>query len=248
MISLLKNLIDIIYPPRCPICREFLRKDPLTGQYNTSSFCPTCFADFRRISTPLCSVCGRPFADGTDEDHLCEDCLRKRPLYKVAGAPYVYDGPLMTAIHQFKYGGKSYLADSLGPLLAQFAKSWVKNPDGFLTLPVPLHQKRLRERGFNQSLLLARHVAGELHTELDFLSLRRVRYTLPQTGLGKEERRKNVRGAFMLENPEVFKDKPILLVDDVATTGNTLNECARVLRKAGCKDIFCMVLARTGSF
>jgi ComF family protein len=154
----------------------------------------------------------------------------------------------MTAIHRFKYGEKSYLADSLGPLLSKFSESWIDKPDGFVTVPVPLHKKRLRERGFNQSLLLARHVAGQLHTELDFLSLRRVRYTLPQTGLGKEERRKNVKGAFRLENNEAFKDKPILLVDDVATTGNTLNECSRVLRKAGCKDILCLVLARTAGF
>jgi len=248
MISLLKNLIDIIYPPRCPICGEFLNKGPLKNGDKSLSFCPTCVTGFRKISSPLCSICGRPFAEGTDEDHLCEDCLRKRPLYKAARAPYVYDGPLMTAIHQFKYGGKSYLADSLGPFLSEFAQSWLNKPDGLLTVPVALHKKRLRERGFNQSLLLARHVAGRLHTELDFLSLRRVRYTLPQTGLGREERRKNVRDAFTLENPGGFKDRPILLIDDVATTGNTLNECARVLKKAGCKDVFCLVLARTASF
>jgi ComF family protein len=246
--NLINRLINIIYPPRCPVCNEFLNNDPQKNRDKALSFCTTCLADFRKISSPLCPICGRPFVEGTDEDHLCEDCLRKRPLYEAIGAPYVYDGPLMTAIHRFKYGGKSYLADSLGPLLSEFAKSWIQKPDGFLTVPVPLHKKRLRERGFNQSLLLAKHVACELHTALDFLSLRRVRYTLPQTGLGKEERRKNVRGAFMLENPEVFKDKPILLVDDVATTGNTLNECSRVLRKAGCKDIFCLVLARTANF
>jgi ComF family protein len=245
--NLINRLINIIYPPRCLICSEFLNKDPQKNRDNTLSFCTTCLADFQKISSPLCSICGRPFAEGRDADHLCEDCLRKRPVYKAAGAPYVYDGPLMTAIHRFKYGGKSYLADSLGPLLSEFAKTWVNKPDGFLTVPVPLHKKRLRERGFNQSLLLAKHVAGELHTELDFLSLRRIRYTLPQTGLGREERRKNVRGAFMIENPGALKDKPILLVDDVATTGNTLNECSRVLKKAGCKDIFCLVLARTAS-
>jgi ComF family protein len=152
----------------------------------------------------------------------------------------------MEAIHQFKYGAKGFLADSLGPLLARFAEGRVKESYEYLTIPVPLHPRRLRERGFNQSLLLARHVAGKLNTELDFLSLRRVRYTLPQTGLGKEERRKNVRGAFQVRNPEAVKGKTVLLVDDVATTGNTLNECARVLIRSGCKKVFCLVLAKTG--
>jgi ComF family protein len=152
----------------------------------------------------------------------------------------------MDAIHQFKYGSKSYLSESLGPLFAQFAGSLFRKSDSLLTMPVPLHPKRLRERGFNQSLLLARHVAVQLDTDLDFLSLRRIKYTSPQTGLGKEERRKNVRNAFQLMHSEAVKGKTVLLVDDVATTGNTLNECARILKKSGSRDVFCLVLARAG--
>ena len=238
--SLLSNLIDIVYPPRCPICLGFI--------WDTHPFCKICFLDFHMIYSPLCPICGRPFLSQAGEDHPCEDCLRRKPFYKAAAAPYLYEGALMTAIHQYKYGPKSFLASSLGPLLAHFAESWVKSSCRLLAMPVPLHLKRLRERGFNQSLLLARHVAGRLHSELDFLSLRRVRYTLPQTGLGKDERRKNVRGAFQLKDPEIVKGKTVLLVDDVATTGNTLNECARVLKKAGCDKVFCLVLARAGSF
>jgi predicted amidophosphoribosyltransferase len=85
-----------------------------------------------------------------------------------------------------------------------------------------------------------------LDTELDFLSLRRVKYTLPQTGLGKEERRRNVRAAFQVDNPDAVKGMKILLVDDVATTGNTLNECARVLTRSGCSNVLCLVLAKAG--
>ena len=112
-------------------------------------------------------------------------------------------------------------------------------------MPVPLHPKRLRERSFNQSLLLARHVARRLGFELDFLSLRRVRYTQPQTGLKKDQRRKNVRKAFDLKAPDVVKGRDVILVDDVTTTGNTLNECARVLKRSGAKNVFCVTLART---
>jgi ComF family protein len=151
----------------------------------------------------------------------------------------------MSAIHQFKYGGKSYLAKSLGPFLASVARERLNGIDGLLVMPVPLHPKRLRERGFNQSLLLARHVASQLGVELDFLSLRRIRYTQPQTGLKKDERRKNVRKAFGLIDPKVVKGRKVILVDDVTTTGNTLNECARILKRAGAENIYCAVLART---
>ena len=151
----------------------------------------------------------------------------------------------MKAIHQFKYEEKSYLANSLGPLLASFAKRWLKEMDDCLVMPVPLHPKRLRERGFNQSLLLARYIADLSGTELDFLSLKRIRYTRPQTGLKSDERRKNVRRAFGLNDRHTVKGRNIILVDDVATTGNTLNECARVLKRSGAEKVFCMVLART---
>jgi ComF family protein len=243
--NLLGRLIDIIYPPRCPICQRFFQDGAATIENGGISFCRSCLLDFHRITSPVCPVCGTPFYSQAQGDHPCEGCLRKPPFYDALGAPYLYEGTLMEAIHQFKYGGKGFLADSLGLLLARFAVEWVRESEDLLTMPVPLHPKRLRERGFNQSLLLARHVARHLGTRLDFLSLRRLRYTSPQIGLRSEERRSNVRGAFGLEDPVVVKGKTVLLVDDVATTGNTLNECARVVKRAGCKKVLCLVLART---
>jgi ComF family protein len=151
----------------------------------------------------------------------------------------------MEAVHQMKYAGKSYLADSLGSILASFAKEWLVNTKGMLLIPVPLHPRRLRERGFNQSLLLAKIMNPILETELDFLSLRRVIYTKAQTGLKIKEREKNLRRAFGLYGKPELKGRKIILVDDVATTGNTMNECARVLKKAGSERIYCLALART---
>ena len=246
--NIFSTLIDIIYPPRCATCGKFLSDEGLRAKKKANGFCRPCYSDFRKIDSPLCPICSTPFFYGLEEDHLCEECLRKRPLYDAALAPYHYEGSLMKAIHQFKYSSKVFLADSLGPLLVQFAQKHVKGSKDILTIPVPLHPKRLRERGFNQSLLLARHLADGLCTELDFLSLRRVKSTLPQTGLDREERRKNVRSAFRLVNPKAVKGKLILLVDDVATTGNTLNECARVLKRSGARKVLCLVLARAGSY
>ena len=255
--KILNELIDIVYPPRCHICHGFLRDDQLENR--SIFFCRTCSDNFVRIASPICPVCCTPL-EMSQEDHLCEDCLRKKPYYTATYACYQYDGAIKDAIHQFKYGSKSFMSKSLGPLLAAFSENsdlmpyrqgnetcrWVQESDHLLIMPVPLHPKRLRERGFNQSLLLADHVAVRLGTELDFMSLRRVKYTAPQTGLGKKARRKNVHRAFEVINSKAVKGKTVLLVDDVATTGNTLNECARILKRSGCSDVFCLVLAKAG--
>jgi len=243
--SVLGQFIDLIYPPRCPICEKFLWKNRAEKDHQELLFCKFCFDGFSEITSPLCPTCGRPFASEVDEDHLCEDCLRKRPYYDAMRAPYLYEGSIMEAIHQFKYAGKSHLAKSLGLLLTSFARTWLDKTDTCLMMPVPLHPRRLRERDFNQSLLLARYAASFLGAELDVLSLRRIRYTEPQTGLKSDARRKNVRKAFQIVDREVVKGRAILLVDDVATTGNTLNECARTLKRAGAKKVFCLTLART---
>jgi len=243
--GVLRTFLDLIYPPQCRICRTFLQEE--SGAAEPSDFlCRACLSAFIPLESPHCPICGRSFSQGIGENHVCENCLRKRPFFDWAGAPYLFEGGLMEAIHQFKYSGKSYLAKSLGPLLKQYAGQ--KLSAGFergLVMPIPLHAKRLRERGFNQSLLLARYVAELPELELDYLNLRRVRSTQPQTGLKGEERRKNVRRAFKLEDKSKVKGRVILLVDDVLTTGSTLNECARILKQAGASRVFGLALAST---
>lgn len=245
--GLIKNLLNMVFPPTCLLCGEFLWQEYAQADGIPLSICRTCFSEFRKISSPICPVCGRGFVSTTgQEDHLCEDCLRELPFYEASGAPYAYEGRMAQAISLFKYGQRSVAADSLGPLLATFARTWFEQPsEELLVMPIPLHPKRLRERGFNQSLLLARHVSRFLETGLDFRSLRRIKYTTPQTGLRGKERRKNVRGAFGIWKGRSLKGGRVLLIDDVNTTGSTLNECARVLKRAGCDKVFCLTLART---
>lgn len=232
--SLLRRFIDLLYPPRCHLCHAF----------DEETLCGSCLNAFSRVVSPVCPICGEPFLYGIQEDHVCEECLRKRPFFKSASAPYLYDGRMMDAVHQFKYQGKAHMAKGLGPLLASFGKRWLSEERELLVMPVPLHPKRLRQRGYNQSLLLARHVAAGLEGSLDYLSLRRIRETAVQTGLKREERRRNVRKAFEVVNRRAVKRKTIVLVDDVATTGSTLNECAKVLMRSGCSKVYCLVLAR----
>lgn len=242
--SLFAKFIDIIYPPRCHVCSIFLADQ----EYDIPYLCKDCLHDFARIRRPFCPLCGVPFKSVTGESHLCEACLRKRPSYDSLSAPFLYRGRIMDAVHQLKYGGKTHLAVSLGKLLAAHAMERFGKTDNVLIMPVPLHPKKLRERGFNQSLLLSKMVRLALNLELDFLSLRRIRYTKPQTGLKREERRKNVRRAFRLLPLKSLKGKTVILVDDVATTGSTLNECGRVLKRSGCDRVFCLVLARTAGY
>ena len=247
--KILRRITDIIYPPRCGVCTAFLWEAPLKGSTDALSICSTCLDGFHPLSSPLCSLCGAPFSSEVLEDHPCEDCLRDPPAYDAAGAPYLYEGSLLEAIHHLKYHGKTSLAATLGPLLAEFTKDWLGEASSeFLIIPVPLHPAKLRERGYNQSLLLAKRLADGLSAKVDFLSLRRNRKTVPQTGLGKKQRQQNVKNAFSLENGNGIRGRNILLVDDVSTTGNTLNSCSKTLRKGGAGRIYCVTLARAAAF
>ena len=242
--SLLSNLLDIIYPPRCRICSDFLDDHPA----GRGDICDECFSGFKKLTHPYCSICSEPFKSKVQEDHLCERCLRKRPFYDELKAPYLYEQTLMDAIHLIKYSGKSYIIKSLGPLLGEFAGDRISDSNGMIIIPVPLHRKKLRQRGFNQSALLAKTIGPILDIEPDFFTLIRTRYTASQAGLSLEERRKNVKGAFEVRGERDIKGRSVLLIDDVATTGNTINECARILKKAGCERVVGLTLARTAPY
>jgi len=150
----------------------------------------------------------------------------------------------MDAISRLKYGGLTRLAGPLGNLLAEYQDPDFSLSDNNLIIPVPLHTRRLQERGFNQSLLLARQVSRRRSIPLNFTALHRARQTQPQTQLSGAERRKNVRGAFEVRQAAVVGGKRILLIDDVFTTGATVQECASVLGEAGASEVHVLTLAR----
>jgi len=238
----LRRWIDLIYPPRCPVCDRFLPRGEGPG------LCEACAASFQEIALPYCRRCGLPLMDiGHDDERLCEACLRAPPAYEKARAVYLYEGGALEAVHRFKYGRRAHLARILGPRLADLARRTLPAGLRASAMPVPLHPKRLRERGFNQSLLLARHVAGLSGLELDYRTLQRSRNTPPQVTLGREERKKNVRTAFEVKPMKRGVPENVVLVDDVATTGSTLNACSRALVRAGAKRVFCLVLARAAN-
>jgi ComF family protein len=231
-------LADFFFPPRCPFCGDRTQEEFSAG------ICFSCFAQIRKTTHPHCPRCGVSFASDTGQDHLCSDCLPGTGYFTKARAVAHYEGIMPEIISRYKYRGDSRLAKSLGDLLAGYEDPDFSFRDYRLVVPVPLHFRRLRQRGFNQSLLLARRLSRKYCLPLDFTTLRRIRATVPQTELSAAERRKNIRGAFAVFQAQAVREKDILLVDDVFTTGATVEECARVLLKAGANRVDILTLAR----
>jgi ComF family protein len=242
--SITQKLLDVLFPPRCEVCGSFLG----VGAERTGlrkAFCDSCLEKFVSIEGPICPICGVPFSS-QGPDHYCETCLRRPPAYDCIRALYRYEGPVSAAVHAYKFRKTIRLAGVLGRAMGRYAARWLGHSPEYLTVPVPLYPGRLRKRGFNQSALLARQVARAASTGLDLYTFRRVRDTPAQSRLGKRARRRNVRGAFLATDPARFDGKTVVLVDDVATTGSTLHECAVVLKRAGADAVLCLVFARTG--
>jgi len=199
--------------------------------------------EIRWIEPPFCSVCGTPFLSGEVDSHPCGACLLKKRYFKTARALGSYEGPLQEAIHQWKYEGK----DSLGVLFGEWMSEGFHRYWGStffdLLIPVPLHKKRLRERGFNQALLLVKELGRQTGIPYRKRVLRKRSLAVPQVKLSGAEREKGVRGTFELTGKEEVAGKSILLVDDVYTTGATVNECSRVLRAAGAERVDVFTLA-----
>ncbi|MGH7865403.1 MAG: double zinc ribbon domain-containing protein [Candidatus Binataceae bacterium] len=237
------KLLNFFYPPRCAAC------DSQLGIEATHRVCPACLARAERLPSPLCAICGGPLDSATSPDLRCSRCLASAPAFTRARAVARYlpaaegqPGTLASVIRRHKYAfdqslGRA-LAEYLGDTLALDAQ------DYDVIVPVPLHRRRLLERGFNQAALLAAEVARRLDRPLDVRSLRRVRATSAQTARDLEERRRNVRGAFAVPDPARIQAMRVLLVDDVMTTGATVEECARALLRAGAKSVDVFTLAR----
>jgi ComF family protein len=238
--SCLRQALRFLLPVHCAGCEASLGDDPVP------LFCQRCWATIAPLSQPRCPCCDRPFASPVATVHspgrLCPACEEARPAYAKAWTLYPYLPPLQDAICLLKYRGKVALV----PALARLMIDRLPPLDAVdLIMPVPLHAERLREREFNQSLLLADRIARHTQIALSFNNLVRVAASPPQTTLPRKERLKNLRGTLALRHPESIVGKRILLIDDVFTTGATMNECAVVLRQAGSGDVFGLTLART---
>lgn len=233
------------------------------GWWNERIFSPARFLcrsllDF--VYPPVCWGCHLSLS--SDEFVLCHRCVKALPYLQQPALPasrlswlqlekiffdsslavYQYSDIVQDLVHQFKYNGMTSLASLLGKAIASRLP---QNGDEIEALvPVPLHKSRLRERGYNQSLLLAQQIAQVLGAPVNKGQLVRVKNTISQATLSRQERMSNVTNAFQLKQPEVFGGKSIGLVDDVFTTGSTMNECARLLKDAGASSVMCISIVR----
>ena len=174
--------------------------------------------------------------------HACGECIQTSPYFDKAISAGPYKDTLAEAIKLFKYKKKIHIGKALAEeVMKRFSK---ENPPVSLLIPVPLHPKRLREREFNQSAIIASVISSRFEISMLTDVLLRQRYTKPQVELGFRERKENVEGAFTIQNKEAIKGRNIILVDDVFTTGSTVNECAKVLKKNGADKVYVVTIAR----
>jgi ComF family protein len=235
---LFRALLDILFPPICHLCKVFI---PDAGDVH---LCPRCLEQVTSICSPHCSVCGIPFATEDGIDHICGPCLAHAPSYHAARAAFVFAGPVQDLIHRFKYSHKTHLHRPLALMTARHLAAFAAGTAAELIVPVPLHKKRLRWRGYNQAVLLAAVLAKEWRLPVARSALQRTRWTEPQINLAADERQQNVKGAFAVVDPRAVLGRRIILVDDVFTTGSTVEECAKTLKKAGAAEVSIVTVAR----
>jgi ComF family protein len=243
-------LFVTLFPSDCRLCGN-----PLLN-ISRLPVCDECLSAMRPISGMFCAICGErvagPYALVENQGEVrCGLCRRSQPAYVKATAYGSYEGGLRELIHLLKYEQVRPAANVLGRMLAEAIADLqpLFASGNAIIVPVPLHARKLRQRGFNQSELILRAAVklmpAENRPQLSSGALERTRETQSQIGLSRHQRRENMRGAFAVSSPEQIAGREVLLVDDVFTTGTTVSECARVLRRAGASKVFVATVART---
>ncbi len=270
--SIWNSFLDTIFPPKCLVCRRLFQPAFASSEIGQTAYtvteirdllpqahrllnalcCWNCMNALVAISEPLCTSCGMMFKQPQTGNHLCGDCIMQPKKFRIARAAMVYDQQATAVIHRFKYAGKTQLAKPFGVLMLNaYMRYW--HPEAIdLILPVPLHNQKFRSRGFNQAYLMidswnaicSVKPVADFNKRLRTDVLIRSKATVSQTGLGRRQRLKNIKGAFSVRLREAVNGRKILVVDDVYTTGATVNECARSLLNAGAALVDVLTLAR----
>lgn len=227
------NLIkELIYPPRCPFCDDIL----LPG---TGKICVPCRRIPEYVKEPVCKKCGKPL-DNMEQEY-CGDCMEKNHHFKEGAALFVYSS-VRESLYRFKYQGRQEYGDYYGKQvrlhLADKIRRW--KPDGLI--PVPLHKKKEQKRGYNQAAVFAKAISREMGIPVYDNFVKRIRNTVPQKELDEQARENNLKRAFKICQNDV-KLKTIIIIDDIYTTGSTMDALALECKRAGVENIYCIALA-----
>ncbi|WP_058485998.1 ComF family protein [Defluviitalea phaphyphila] len=227
---LIDIILNIIYPPKCIFCNTII---PIQKE---KGICDDCKKSLPFIKEKVCQKCGKPI-DNIEERNTCFDCIKYPPIYDKGWALLVYEGIVRDMIYRFKYGGHKEYAVYLGVLMANKIKNENIKEKFDLIIPIPMHLKKKRIRGYNQSEELAKIISKQLKIPIDITILTRIKETKPQSGLSITQRKNNLKKAFKIKQNTDLKGKKILLIDDIYTTGSTINTCANILKKKGVKKV-----------
>ena len=233
----MNKLVDFFYPPRCQLCGtvENLGYD---GQ-----LCMACAADFP-LNHTACQHCAIPMSHVDTSVQRCARCLKAPPEYDLCWSPFIYAQPLEWMIQQLKFNDKLSIAPLLTKLMAEnLPDKLYKNNSPDVVIPMPLHPQRLKQRGFNQSYLLVKKLAKQLKLPIDLSACQRVVDTEHQTGKNAKQRRQNIRNAFTFDNACDYRH--VLIFDDVMTTGSSVAELTKTIKRSGVKrvDVWCLARA-----
>ncbi len=229
----LETAITFLYPAQCRVCEKQL------GLESVPYMCETCWHDIPLIEPPWCEMCGIP-----NTEDVCNECATTPPPYGKLRTIAFYESALQQAVHLFKFEKRTSLAKPLAQLTIEHFPDDCDIAEYDFILPIPIHKKRLRERGFNQATLIANEIAKTTGIQVVTDALVRYRNTSPQSSLDREARQTNIVGAFELQKKEVVRNKRILVLDDVYTTGATVREAVKVLWDADPAEIDVLTLAR----
>jgi ComF family protein len=231
-----EGVLSLLYPPHCAKCGA-----------NTAwgvHLCAECAGQARKIEPPFCRQCSQPFDGAIEGEFTCANCTDRTFHFDCAVARYLSRGVVREFIHRFKYDRTFYLRHPLAAWLAETLEDERIHAQPFdAFVPVPLHSARFRERDFNQAEVLA-DLLSKRSGQPVLKALQRIRYTTTQTRLDREQRMENLRNAFRVRHASAVHSRHLILVDDVFTTGSTVEECARVLRRAGAASVRVVTVAR----
>lgn len=232
-LKLKQAIFDIVMPPRCISCGEMVNEH--------GDLCADCWKDTKFIGAHKCKTCGLPFEFDMGKGAKCKYCMAEKPKFNKVRGVCEYDGVARKIAVKFKFRDHTHLAKPMAKLMVHAAPDLVAKAD--IIAPVPLHFRRRISRKFNQSGLLARQIAHIAQAEYQPFLLKRIRHTKRQTALNRAQRQENVQDAFTC-SAEDLSGKTILLIDDVMTTGSTMNECAKALKAHGAQRVYGLVFAR----